>query len=401
MTINTEQLFQADRFIHEKYVKGGLLPGFAWSVIVDGDVVHTHHDRYDEDAIFRIYSMSKPITSIAMLMLLERGQVRLADPVHKWIPAFEHLDVFAGGSSLAMRTEPAQRAMNIQDLFTHTSGLTYGWMFNHPVDHAYRKRGIGSRTKPLAEMCELLAEVPLLFSPGTAWNYSLATDVLGHLVELISGVSLDEFFRTEIFEPLGMPDTAFHVDDARASRLVPNTAIPSKSPFGVPPNAPSFGSGELVIIDDNRETGEFRSPPAMLSGGGGLTSTLADYTRFLQMLVNQGELNGHRLIGSRTLQFAGLNHLPGGAALSDIGVPISDPADQVGMGFGLGFSVVLEPAQQRIPQSTGTLAWGGAASTLFWWDPVERLAVVGMTQVMPSWANDLGDELRQMVYAAL
>ena len=401
MTINTDRLALADRFIREKYVEPGILPGFSWSAIRDGEVVHTSHDRYDEDAIFRIYSMTKPITSIAMLMLMERGLVRLADPVHKWIPSFEHLQVFAGGSSLAMETKPAERPMNVQDLFTHTSGLTYGWMFNHPVDHAYRKRGIGSRTKSLAEMCELMAEVPLLFSPGQEWNYSLATDVLGHLVELISGSTLDEFFRTEIFEPLGMIDTAFHVDDARADRLVPNTAIPSKSPFGVPANAPAFGQGELVIIDDNRETGEFRPPPAMLSGGGGLTSTLADYTRFLQMLVNGGELEGQRIIGSHTLKFAGLNHLPGGASMADIGTPITDPADQVGMGFGLGFSVVLEPAQQRVPQSVGTLAWGGAASTLFWIDPAEKLAVVGMTQLMPSWATDLGDELRQMVYGAL
>ena len=243
--------------------------------------------------------------------------------------------------------------------------------------------------------------MPLLFSPGTEWNYSVSTDVLGHLVELISGMSLDTFLRTEILEPLGMNDTAFYVDDASAERLVPNTAIPSQTPFGVPPNAPSFGPGELVVIDDNRRTGEFRTPPAMLSGGSGLTSTLSDYTRFLQMLVNGGELDGHRIIGSRTLQFAGLNHLPGGASLADIGTPITSETTQVGMGFGLGFSVVLEPAQQMVPQSVGTLAWGGAASTLFWVDPVEKLAVVGMTQVMPSWATNLRDELRQFVYGAL
>jgi len=401
VSLNIDRLVAADRFIEERYLEPGILPGFSWSVVHDGEVVHTNNAHYDPDAIFRIYSMTKPITSVAMLMLIERGLCRLADPISKWLPEWADMNVYTGGSVMSMATSGADRTITIQDLFTHSSGLTYGWMFTHPVDAAYRKRGIGLRTKTLAETCSLLADVPLMFSPGTRWQYSLSTDVLGHLVELISGKPLDEFFSAEIFVPLGMTDTSFWVDDDNASRLVPNTAIPSQSPFGVPPGAESFGPGELVIIDDNRPTGEYRSKPAMLSGGGGLASTLSDYTTFCQMVLNGGELNGTRLLGSRTVAFAGQNHLPGGATLADIGEPIASETDNEGVGFGLGFSVAIDPAQNRVIQSPGTMAWGGAASTLFWIDPVEKLAVIGMTQVMPSWCTNLRDELRQIVYGAL
>ncbi len=198
-----------------------------------------------------------------------------------------------------------------------------------------------------------------------------------------------------------MADTAFWVDDDKADQLVPNTAIPGQSPFGIPPDAPSAGVGDLVVIDGNTTESEYRTKPTLLSGGGGLTSTLGDYVRFCRMILNGGELDGVRIVGGRTLAFAGQNHLPGGATLADIGPPIGTETNNEGIGFGLGFSVAVDPAANGVIQSVGTMAWGGAASTLFWIDPTEHLAVVGMTQVMPSWSSNLRDELRQIVYAAL
>ncbi len=401
MTISTNRLEAADRFISEKYLDPGVLPGVSWTVVHGGSEVHRADLGYDSDAIFRIYSMTKPITSVAMLMLMEKGYCRLGDPVSRWLPEWKNLRVYAGGSVMAMNTVGMEREMTVQDLFTHTSGLTYSWMLTHPVDAAYRKQGLGLRHLSLADTCAALAEIPLMFSPGTQWQYSLSTDVLGHLVELISGMPLDEFFQSEIFAPLGMTDTSFWVDDDRADRLVENTALPSQSPFGVPENARTFGPGELVVIDDNGPTGAYRTKPELLSGGGGLASTLSDYTKFCRMILNGGELDGTRLLGSRTVAYAGTNHLPGGASLADIGQPISSETYTEGMGFGLGFSVVIDPSLNRVIQSPGTMAWGGAASTQFWIDPAEDLTVVAMTQVMPSWSNDLRDELRQIVYSAL
>ena len=344
--------------------------------------------------------MTKPITSVAMLMLLEQGVCRLADPVAEFLPAWSELRVYDGGSPTAARTTAAHRPMTIQDLFTHTSGLTYSWMMTHPVDAMYRNAEIGSRSISLTEMCARLAEIPLLFSPGTGWRYSVATDVLGHLVEVLSGTTLDAFFADRILGPLAMVDTAFHVGDDKAHRLVDNHAL-AGSPFGVPAGARPSGVGDLLIIDDNAPSGEFRSPPAMLSGGGGLTSTVQDYNRFCKMILNGGELDGTRLLGSRTLAFAGLNHLPGGADIHTLGGSLPSLPQDEGIGFGLGFSVVLDPARSQVIASPGTLAWGGAASTLFWMDPAEDLAVVGMTQLMPSSTYPIRHQLRQMVYAAL
>ncbi len=401
MTLNTERLATADSFVQRKYIDSGLMPGFSWSVVHNDEVVHTASTNYEHDAIFRIYSMTKPITSLAMLMLIERGLCRLKDPVATWLPEWNGLTVYTGGDADSMTSEPVVRPMTVQDLMTHTSGLTYGWMEVHPVDAVYRQRGIGERDVSLAETCSRLADIPLKFSPGTEWQYSISTDIIGHLVELISGISLDQFFEHEILRPLGMTDTAFWVDDVNADRLVANTAVPGQGPFGIPEDAPSAGIGALVVVDDNSKASDYRTRPKLLSGGGGLTSTVADYVKFCRMILNGGELDGVRVLGSRTLAFARRNHLPGGATLADIGPPVGTETNNEGMGFGLGFSVVLDPAANAVNQSVGTLAWGGAASTLFWIDPVEKLAVVGMTQVMPSWSTTLRDELRQIVYGAL
>ncbi|NNF55695.1 MAG: beta-lactamase family protein [Acidimicrobiales bacterium] len=399
--IDSDRLALADTFIEQRYLAPGLLPGFAWNVVHRGEIVHSASLGYERDAIFRIYSMTKAVTSVAMLMLIEQAKVRLADPVHKFLPEWKGLRVYDGGSSLAIATTGLRRPMIIQDLFTHTAGLTYGWMYANPVDAMYRDQGIGRRDQPLDEMCSRLADIPLLFPPGTRWQYSVATDVLGHLVELIADMPLDHYFRDKILQPLGMHDTAFHVDDARADRLVANHARALTSPFNVPPDAPSSGPKDMVMVDDNSPQSDYRRPPAMLSGGGGLTSTLADYSRFCQMVLNGGELDGVRVVGSRTMAFAGRNHLPGGADLASIGSGAQSETQNDGIGFGLGFSVVLDPAQAKVVSSPGTLAWGGAASTMYWIDPVEDLAVIGMTQLMPSWTYPLRDELRQLVYAAL
>ncbi len=387
--------------MQERYLDQQRLPGLSWSVLHRGELVHRASLGYEDDAIFRVYSMTKPITSVAMLMLIERGLCRLADPVARFLPDWSDLRVYDGGSPMAVRTTAARRPMTIQDLFTHTSGLTYGWMWTHPIDAMYRDAEIGDRSISLTEMCSRLTEIPLLFSPGDGWQYSVATDVLGHLVELISDTALDVFLAEQILEPLGMEDTAFHVDDGKAHRLVDNHALGAISPFGVPENARPAGIGDLLVIDDNASSGEFRTPPALLSGGGGLTSTVSDYNRFCQMILDGGELDGTRLLGSRTLRFAGLNHLPGGADIHTLGGSLASLPQDQGIGFGLGFSVVLDPARSQVIASPGTLAWGGAASTLFWVDPAEDLAVIAMTQLMPSSAYPIRQELRQLVYAAL
>ncbi len=399
--INHDSLAAADKFIQARYLDSEKLPGFSWSVVKGGEVVHTADLGYQADAIFRIYSMTKAITSVAMLQLMEQGRIRLADPVTKFLPEWKKLRVYDGGSSIQMATTGLRRTMIVQDLFTHTSGLTYGWMHRNPVDAKYREQGIGLRSQPLEEMCSRLADIPLLFSPGDRWNYSVATDVLGHLVELVADQPLDHYFRDHILGPLGMVDTDFSVGDDKAGRLVDNHAIAATTPFGTPEGTTPSGIGDLVRIDDNSPTGMYRRPPALLSGGGGLTSTLSDYTRFCQMILNGGELGGTRILGNRTVAYAGLNHLPGGVDLAAIGEGVQSETQNDGIGFGLGFSVVLDPAQAKVVSSPGTLAWGGAASTLYWIDPAEDLAVVGMTQLMPSWSYPIRDELRQLVYAAL
>ncbi len=402
--LDASRLRGIDEFVKTTYLDTGRYPGYSYLVSRKGKIAHVSHQGYDADAMFRIFSMSKPITSIALLQLIEQGKAKLGDPVSRFIPSWADLRVWSDGSPTTYSTTFPEREMVVQDLLTHTSGLTYGFMANHPVDAIYRHQGVERAPgNTLENMVDLLAEIPLLFSPGTQWSYSVATDVCGRLVEIISGQSLDDYLTEHILEPLEMADTAFYVDDAKADRLTPNYALASVSPFGVPEGAPPDPNvnEETLLIDDGGESSAFRSPPTFLSGGGGLVSTLADYHRFCQMLLNKGQLDGKRIIGRKTLEFATTNHLPGGRDLAAMGQSVFSETSYEGVGFGLGFSVMLDPTQAQVISSPGEFAWGGAASTLFWVDPEEELFVIGLTQLMPSSAYPIRQEMKQMVYGAL
>lgn len=395
-----------DQFVDENYLKVGRYPGFSWLIARDGKIAHRSVTGYqnvadqvpmEDNTIFRIYSMTKPITSVALLSLYEEGLFRLYDPVSKFIPSWADLRVFADGTASNYSTQFPEREVTIHDLLTHTSGLTYGWMARHPVDSLYRRHKI-DRGMPLDEYVEALAGVPLLFSPGTQWSYSVATDVLGRLVEVIGGGTFDEILQERIFGPLAMTDTGFWVDDDRCERLAANYALPSASPFPLPNGVEG---DSMALIDDSGPGSAFRSRPEFLSGGGGLVSTLADYLRFAQMLLNGGQLDGQRILSRKTVEVATTNHLPGGGDLASMGQPVFSETPYDGVGFGLGFSVVLSPAERKTVCSVGEFGWGGAASTLFWVDPVEDLVVIGMTQLMPSSAYPIREELRALVYGAL
>jgi len=338
------------------------------------------------DTIFRIYSMTKPLTSVAIMMLYEEARFQLDDPISRFIPAFANPRVYVGGSRGKMETVPAAREITFRDLLTHTSGLTYGFMEATPVDGAYRASKIDFQTQDtsLKELVEKAAAVPLLAHPGTRWNYSIATDVLGYLVEVISGVPFQTFLKDRVIDPLGLIDTDFHVPEAKHHRLAANYA--------------PDGKGGLQEIDDPSRS-RYLLPRNVNSGGGGLVSTAADYARFCQFMLNKGELGGTRLLGRKTIELMTSNHLRGDMA--DMGTPRFSETTFEGIGFGLGFSVMIDPAKAQILGSPGEYSWGGAASTAFWIDPAEEMFVVFLTQLMPSSTYPFRRELRVLTYQAL
>jgi CubicO group peptidase (beta-lactamase class C family) len=340
-----------------------------------------------EDTIFRIYSMTKPITSVALMMLYEHGEFQLDDAVHKYIPEWRDLGVYQMGNHPSWLTTPCERPMTIRDLFTHMSGLTHGFMQRTNVDRAYRRIGVGREgNKDLREMIETLAGLPLEFAPGTRWNYSVSTDVLGYLVEVISGMPYDEYLRTRLFEPLGMVDTGFHVPPEKIDRFAANySRRPDKS----------------LRLEDDPETGIYSKPATFFSGGGGLVSTAADYLRFCSMLLNGGELEGSRILGRKTIELMTSNHLPEGQDLTDLAFGTFAETTYEGVGFGLGFSVQLDLAKAQIVGSPGEYAWGGAASTAFWIDPSEELVVIFLTQFMPSGTFNFRGQLKSIIYPAI
>lgn len=346
-----------------------------------------------EDTIFRIYSMSKPITSVALMMLYEEGKFRLEHDVSRYIPEFANLRVFDGGSVDVWQTRKPERPMQVLDLLTHTSGLTYGFMAQDTIDALYRRNKIGNLDKndkdsvDLQGFIEKLAKMPLVFDPGAHWNYSVATDVCGHLVEVLSGQTLDEFFRTRIFEPLGMIDTGFFVPPEKLDRFA--TCYERKP-----------GKKEITL-QDKFDKSPYAERPKFLSGGGGLVSTSDDYFRFIQMVLNGGELGGVRLLSPTTVDYMRQNHLPGGQSIKDMGISSFSEEREEGTGFGLGFSVVTDPVATHAPVSMGTFSWGGAASTYFWIDPVEDIVAVFMTQLMPSSTFPMRPQLQTLVNAAI
>jgi CubicO group peptidase (beta-lactamase class C family) len=403
MGFDPARLDRADRHFR-RYVDDGRLAGWLITVSRRGRLVHvsSYGSRDAEaglpvqtDTLWRIYSMTKPITSVAALMLYEEGAFELTDPVSSLIPSFADVRVYVGGSDIKPVTVPATEPVRIWHLLTHTAGLTYGFHRAHPVDARYRDAGFDvnwPRGMDLAQACDAWAAQPLLFQPGAEWNYSVATDVLGRVVELASGQRLDEFLSARIFGPLGMTDTSFWVGEDDMARV---------AALYTPGTGPAGG---LHRMDEMGRVA--RHPPRLLSGGGGLISTAADYHRFTQMLLNRqgspgGELDGARLLGPRTVAYMTRNHLPGGADLEAFGRPLNAEAPQRGVGFGLGVAVVIDAAAGKTLGSEGECSWGGMASTAFWIDPAEELTACFFTQLMPSSAYRVRPQLRQLVYQAL
>ena len=405
--MSSARLTQLDQVMKRRYVDGGYLPGMLTQVYRKGHLVHTgicgHMDLergkpMREDAIFRIYSMSKPITAVALMMLVEEGLIGLDDIVHSHIPEWKNVGVYSSGmpsllpdAPPSFLTTPVQRAMKVVDLATHTSGLTYGFMMRSAVDAAYRKAKVVDRETSggLQGMVGQLAQIPLDFSPGTAWNYSVSIDVLGYLVEKLSGMSFGEFLRTRLFDPLGMKDTAFYVPPNDIERFTscyqPETQ----------------GSG-LRLQDDGRES-TYAKPPMLESGGGGLVSTAHDYLRFCRMMLNGGTLDGVQILSPKTVALFSLNYLPDAREIADMALPgMFSESGYAGVGFSLGCGVNVNVAKTRLPGSLGEYFWGGAAATAFWIDPKEELTVVFMTQVIGSPARlTLRRDLRTLVYSAM
>jgi CubicO group peptidase (beta-lactamase class C family) len=399
---------RVEEHLKRRYIDAGRFPGTQLLVYRRGKVVHSAVQGFadverktpvKDDTIYRIYSMTKPITSVAFMMLVEEGRVALDEPVHKYIPEWKNLGVFQAGAAPAFLTKAPSRPMLIVDLLRHTSGLTYGFQQRSNVDAAYREMKISEieRGRTLQLMIEDLAKIPLEFSPGEAWNYSVSADVLGYLVGKISGKPFEQFLKERIFEPLGMTDTDFFVPADKAHRFA---ACYSADPKGGMTFHATERKGDLTLQDDPTNS-PFLSPPTFISGGGGLCSTVADYLTFCRALINGGELGGVRLIGPKTLALMTSNHLPGGCDLPAVSRSLFSEAAYHGIGFGLGFSVTMNPAQTLIPGSAGEYSWGGAATTSFWIDPAEELIAIFMTQVLPSNAYPIRRELRTMIYAAI
>lgn len=344
---------------------------------------------FTDDTVVRLYSMTKPLTTLAAMQLVEEGVLQLKDPVAKYVPSFAHTQVYRSGSVQKPMTEPQTLPMLVWHLMTHMSGLTYGFHNTHPVDAMYRNQGFEwgqPEDLDLAACCERWAELPLVFQPGTEWNYGVSTDVLGRVVEVASGLDLEEYFQERILGPLGMVDTSFYIDDENRKSRLAELYVPS------PETGAAMRAPDVLRRPDR---------PAMLSGGGGLYGTAADYLRFCQMILNGGVLDGERVVGRHTLSYMGRNHLPGNVDLEAIGRPLFAESAFVGVGFGLGFSVVLDAAASKVPSTAGEMAWGGAASTAFWVDPQEDLAVVFLTQLLPSSTHPIRPELKQLVYQGL
>ena len=395
--LSASRLERITRHLEERYVAPGKIAGCLSLVARRGEVAFLEAqglmDRerakpMTPDTLFRIYSMTKPITSVALMMLYEEGQFELSTPVHRFIPEWKNLRVYRQGRYPHFLTEPCQRPMTIKDLFVHMSGLTYGFMERTNVDSAYRRVKVADQMNgaTLKDMIEKLAEIPLEFSPGTAWNYSVSTDILGYLVEVISGQSLDVFFRERIFEPLGMSDTSFAVPPEKLDRFAANYARQLD---------------KKLILEDDPQSSPYGDEVTFFSGGGGLVSTASDYLRFCLMLQNGGELDGVRLLGPKTVELMTRNHLPKDQDLTEVSVGLFGEVEMQGTGFGLGFSINLGPARQGAIGSAGEYAWGGAASTIFWIDPAEELVVIFMTQLMPSRTYNFRGQLKSLVYSSI
>ena len=361
---------------------------------------------FDRDTIVRIYSMTKPVTTVAAMMLYEEGCFQLDDPVANYLPVFADTPVWAGGDAPISETVPNEVPMTVHHLITHTSGLTYGFMQANAVDAAYRAERVdfpGGRGD-LAGQVDRLAGIPLLCQPGSEWNYSVSIDVLGRLVEIWSGMSLAEFFQSRLFDPLDMRDAGFHVREENWSRFAACYAPAvggDLSNIGKTPSAEEAAARGGLKLQDSASESSFLKPARSYAGGGGLTSSMRDYARFCQMLMNGGELDGMRILSPKTIGYMRLNHLPENRDMAAMGQPVWSETSYDGIGFGLGWAVVIDPVKAKFVTSLGEHHWGGAASTFFWLDPEEDLFVILLTQLMPSSTYPIRRELRQRVYQAI
>jgi len=395
MPLNRDRLARIDPFLKDVYLDSGRLPGTLVKVLHRGETIYSSVQGFadveaarplSEDTIFRIYSMTKPIASIALMMLVEEGRLQIDEPVHKYIPSWKDLRVYQSGTiKTGWLTTAPKRPMQVIDLLRHTAGLTYGFQLNSNVDAAYRRLGIGEIEKgdmTLARMIELLGTLPLEFSPGDWWNYSVATDVVGWLVQVISGQPFEDFIAERIFRPLGMVDTGFHVREGQGHRLA--TCY-----------QPTRKGG--MAVQDQAETSGFLKAPAFISGGGGLVSTAADYLRFAEAL----RTGAPRLVGRKTLELMTANHLPGGKDLPQLSKSAFSEAAYEGVGFGLGFATTTAIHKTMVAGNNGDYFWGGAASTFFWVDPAEELVVLFLTQLIPSSTYPVRRQLRTLIYSAV
>ncbi|WP_338427167.1 serine hydrolase domain-containing protein [Sphingopyxis kveilinensis] len=393
---DTARLGRIPAFLEAKYVGTGRLPHAATLVSRRGEIAHQSvigdarpGDALKDDAIFRIASMTKPITSIAFMMLVEEGKVALSDPLVKFCPEFTGTGVFvAGGGNVPFLTRPPAQPIRMVDLLRHTSGLTYGFQERTPVDAAYRKARIDDfdADYTMDSFIADLAIIPLQFDPGAHWNYSMATDVLGAVIERIEGKPFAEVLQERIFGPLAMVDTGFKVPAEQQHRLA---------------DAYAFHPKEKMQGFDEGARSRWAKERSFHSGGGGLASTLQDYHRFCLMLLGGGKLGDTRIISRKTLDLMTSNHLPGGGDLTQHSVGLFSEDENAGVGFGLGFAVTLDPARAGIPGSVGDFYWGGMFSTGFFVDPVEEICMVFMTQLMPSSTYPVRREVKTLIHAAI
>ncbi|MEC7735435.1 MAG: serine hydrolase domain-containing protein [Pseudomonadota bacterium] len=387
------------------YLKQERIPSFVCLVARRGEVGHYSHQGFknietkepiDENTIFRIYSMTKPITSVAIMMLYERGLLRLEHELFRYLPEFANTEVWESGDLNKYKTKPMDNPILIRDLLTHTAGFTYDFMLGHPAIGLYKKSGLDNYIDPetqkemdLAKFTEKLSELPLLFQPGEKWHYSCAIDVLGRVVEVVSGQSLDDFLHENIFKPLEMTDTSFYVDESKHERFSDcyQTLLGSKE--------------KKMNISHKSGEDEFSKPRNFLSGGGGLCSTISDYANFCQMLLNKGNYKGNQILSPTTVEFMTLNHLPENQTLQQMGDSSFSETRFDGAGFGLGFSVITDQVGAMMPASLGSFSWGGMASTFFWIDPKEDLFSILLTQLIPSGRYPIRPQAQTLVYAAI
>ena len=415
--MSKSKLSKIDEHIKNNYINNNKYIGTSTLIYRKGEIAYLdiqgQQDRersipLKRDTIFRIYSMTKPITSVALMTLYEEGKFQLDDFVYKYIPSWKNLKSYQSGKYPNFKTKTLDNPMTIKDLLSHQSGLTYGFSQQTEVDKAYREKGIGRMeslhtNQTLEDMIHLLSEVPLEFTPGSSWNYSVSTDVIGYLIELLSNMPFDTFLKEKIFEPLNMNDTGFYVPENKLNRFAANYIFNDGKELGESMslvNKDTKESGPPILIEDPMIS-PYSKNPTFFSGGGGLVSTIDDYLNFCIMLLNNGSYKNHQILSKKTVNLMTNNHITDKKDLLETASGRWAETTYAGIGFGLGFQILLDPVKSQITSSKGEYGWGGAASTVFWVDPKEDLITIFLTQLVPSSAYNIRRELRTLVYSSI